>query len=45
MDAAEPSGARQTAKGSPKGECGGANQYKHVALANGSMSSNQSLFT
>ncbi len=32
MDAAEPSGARQTAAGSPKGERGGANQYKHVVL-------------
>ena len=32
MDAAEPSGARQTANGSPKGERGGANQYKHVVL-------------
>ena len=28
MDAAEPSGARQTATGSPKGERGGENQYK-----------------
>ena len=28
MDAEEPSGARQTATGSPKGERGGANQYK-----------------
>lgn len=32
MDAAEPSGARQTAASSPKGERGGANQYKHVVL-------------
>jgi hypothetical protein len=32
MDAAEPSGARQTATGSPKGERGGANQYKHVVF-------------
>jgi type I restriction enzyme M protein len=32
MDAAEPSGARQTATGSPQGERGGANQSKHVVL-------------
>jgi type I restriction enzyme M protein len=32
MDASEPSGARQTAAGSPKGERGRANQYKHVVL-------------
>ena len=33
MDAAEPSGARQPARqGSPKGQRGGAEQYKHVVL-------------
>jgi type I restriction enzyme M protein len=32
MDAAAPSGGRQTATGSPKGERGGANQYKRVVL-------------
>ena len=32
MDAAVPSGVRQTAKSSSKGERGGANQYKHAAL-------------
>lgn len=32
MDAAEPSGARQIAKGNPQGERRVANQYKHVVL-------------
>jgi len=32
MDAAETSGASKTAAGSPKGERGGAHQYKHVVL-------------
>ena len=33
MDAAEPSGASQPAhQGSPKGQRGGAEQYKHVVL-------------
>ena len=32
MDAAEPSGARQTAESSPKGERRGAHQYKQVVL-------------
>jgi type I restriction enzyme M protein len=32
MDAAEPSGARQPAAGSPQGQRGGAEQYKHVVL-------------
>ena len=32
MDAANSSGAKKTAEGSPQGERGGANQYKHVVL-------------
>jgi len=30
MDAAEPSGTRQTTAGSPQGERGGANQYRGI---------------